>query len=221
MCLLGVVAALVGVVLLALLSRNAPRAYTAIGVGAMHQAVVTERVEDDAPPLVRRNCRVHTRFEVAWEGGAGRFGSCAPTTLAVGDRVEVATVPWSDEVSSDPGDLGWELVLLAMALGFTVLGARWAHRYLRLTQGGAAPAVRGRVDRIGTAVTIVPAPDEEDRRRMLLLPAARRLKVAPGAPVTVWASRRGLGGREKGPWVVSCRGQVSVATHAVRWPVRD
>lgn len=189
-----------------------------VGLGSFEQATVTSRDDTVGSYPTRGQCRRYTKYAVEWDSGNGTFGTC--TTRAqwdVGDPVEVAVAPWSDHVSAESADLGWNVLGWVAAIAAMVHGVRAGRRYHLLTRGGTGTEIRGRVHAIrSTHVSVLPHPDESDPRRIVLLPAVARLRVTDGDRVSIWSSRRGWGDRPRGPWVVKAGRQVSVATHLLR-----
>ncbi len=213
--------AFVGLVILGVTFMSSAALAHRLGIGTAEEAFVTGRVDQGRSFSVRSGCDEHTRYEVEWDSGSGYFGECTSlATLERGDAVRVYVAPWTAEVSPDRA-IGWTLLGYLGGLVAVVAGARGALRYGRLTTGGTGSMVRGRVIESGrNLTTVIPDDDQPDQRRIVLLPAASRLRVGTGDHVRIWSSRRGRSGRRRGPWVVQAAGQVSAATHLWRRGVR-
>lgn len=193
-----------------------------VGVGEPATVAVTTNTFVERPALTWRgaSCDYH-RIEVEWGDRTGHLTACVnqpAADLQPGDSITAWTNPWTDEVlPDDDGAYVWSAVGLVVGAWMLGQGLVSGLHYRRLLRRGAGDSFDGRVTAVRHGVVRV-APDDGDRdqRDWSLLPADARPRVAVGDRLTLWSSRRGWGGRPRGPWAVESGGQVTTYTHAWR-----
>jgi hypothetical protein len=164
-------------------------------------------------------------YDVQWAQREGEFSVCVNSRhadLAVGDRVQVLTLPWTDDVTPVGESSFWTVLILVVCSFLVWVGIRAAVRHGRLASGTArGPRYDARVigvDRNGITVRLEGGPHE---LRMLM--TMRHRELVPGQRVEVWGSGGTLfRKRPHGPWAVRAVGSQGPArSYTPAWVRRE
>ena len=191
-----------------------------VGLAERSTAEVTDREFRVSTNVGRydNGCERAYDFDVAWDDRTGHFSVCSNpddplTDLAVGDEVEIASVPWSSTVTpeGERGAVFWSVAILAAGLVLPVVSIVSIRRYRRLMRGGVTGSrFTGVVARGKIATSVFTG-----ERRLVMLAVKEMRSLTDGDPAEVWSTRRSwFRKRPAGPWVLRSRGQVGAFTHA-------
>lgn len=195
---------------------------------AVHAALgLTEQVSAEVvetrlhvPSGPRSGC-ARRHYDVRWAQREGEFSVCLNTRhgdLAVGDQVQVLTLPWTNDVTPVGESSFWTVLSLVSCSFLTWVGIRAAVRHGRLSRGTAVgPRYDARVIGVGRNSITVRLDGGHHEFRLLMTMLQREL--TPGQRVEVWGSGRTLfRKRPHGPWAVRAVGsQGPVRSYTPAW----